>query len=98
MIRHIVLFTWKADATDQQKELVASELAVLPKTVPGIRAYHFGADAGLVTAGNADFALTADFDDADAYLAYRNHPAHLEVLDNTIKPILERRMAAQLEI
>ena len=98
MIRHIVLFTWKADATEEQKARVASELSVLSKTMPGIRAYHFGVDAGLVAAGNADFALTADFHDADAYLAYRDHPAHLEVLENTIKPILERRVAAQLEI
>jgi hypothetical protein len=98
MIRHIVLFTWKPEATDEQKNLVAAELSVLSKTLPGIRAYHFGADAGLVPAGNADFALTADFDDADAYQVYRNHPAHLEVLENTIKPILERRVAAQLEI
>jgi hypothetical protein len=98
MIRHIVLFTWKADATDQQKKTVAAELLALSTTVPGIRAYHFGTDAGIVTAGNADFALTADFDDADAYLVYRNHPAHLEVLEKTINPILERRVAAQLEI
>ena len=98
MIRHIVLFTWKTDATDEQQDQVASELDVLSKTMPGIRAYHFGADAGLAGAGNADFALTADFDDADAYQVYRNHPAHLEVLEKTIKPILERRVAAQLEI
>ena len=98
MIRHIVLFTWKPETTVEQKALVASELSALSKTVPGIRAYHFGADAGLVAAGNADFALTADFDDADAYQVYRTHAAHLEVLENTIKPILERRVAAQLEI
>lgn len=97
MIRHIVLFTWKAETTDEQKDRVASELSMLSRTVPGIRAYHFGADAGLVAAGNADFALTADFDDADAYLVYRSHPAHIEVLDKTISPILERRVAAQLE-
>jgi hypothetical protein len=98
MIRHIVLFTWKPEATKAQKDLVASELSFLSKTVPGIRAYHFGTDAGLVAAGNADFALTADFDDAGAYLVYRNHPAHLEVLEKTISPILDRRVAAQLEI
>src|SRR5215472_16051033 len=98
MIRHIVLFTWKADASNEQKALVASELSVLSKTVPGLLAYHFGTDAGMVTSGNADFALTADFDVAEAYQVYRNHPAHLEVLENTIKPILERRVAAQLEI
>jgi ribonucleotide monophosphatase NagD (HAD superfamily) len=98
MIRHIVLFKWKADATNEQVGRVASELAVLSKTLPGIRAYHFGEDAGIGAAGNADFALTADFDDADAYLVYRNHPAHLEVLEKTINPILERRVAAQVEI
>lgn len=98
MIRHIVLFTWKPDTTDEAKAKVGSELSLLSKTMPGIRAYHFGADAGLVAAGNADFALTADFDDADAYLAYRNHPAHLEVLEKTIKPILQLRVAVQLEI
>lgn len=98
MIRHIVLFTWKSDASDAQKDLVASELARLSKTLPGIRAYHFGADAGLVAAGNADFALTADFENAEAYHVYRTHPAHLEVLEKTIKPILELRVAAQLEI
>lgn len=98
MIRHIVLFTWKNDATEEQKAAVASELSVLSKTLPGIRAYHFGPDAGLVASGNADFAVTGDFDDADAYLVYRNHPAHLEWLEKTINPILERRVAAQLEI
>ncbi len=98
MIRHIVLFTWKAETTDEQKNRVASELSGLSKTVPGVRAYHFGADAGIVAADNADFALTADFDNAEAYLVYRNHPAHLEVLEKTIKPIVERRVAAQLEI
>ena len=97
MIRHIVLFTWKTDTTDEQKAAVVSELSALAKTVPGIRAYHFGADAGIGAAGNADFALTADFDDADAYQVYRTHPAHLEVLEKTISPVLERRVAAQLE-
>lgn len=98
MIRHIVLFTWKPETTDEQKNRVATELSVLSKTVPGVRAYHFGPDAALAPGGNAEFTLTADFDDADAYLVYRNHPAHLEVLDKTIKPILERRVAAQIEI
>jgi len=98
MIRHIVLFTWKPETTVEQKNRVSSELSALSKMVPGVRSYHFGADAGIVAGDNAEFALTADFDNADAYLVYRNHPAHLAVLENTINPILERRVAAQLEI
>ncbi len=97
MIRHVVLFTWNQGATQEQKQRVAAELATLPARIPGVRGYQFGADAGIVAAGNADFALTADFADADAYLVYRNHPAHIEFIDNTINPILAERVSAQFE-
>ncbi len=98
MIRHVVLFTWKPDATDEQKQRVRAELAALPDKIPGVRGFQFGADAGLVAAGNADFALTADFADADAYLAYRTHPAHIECIEQAINPILAQRVSAQIEI
>ena len=97
MIRHVATFRWKPDATDEQKRRVAAELAVLPGKVPGIEAYQFGADAGLIGAGNADFALTADFADAGAYLAYRTHPAHVEFIEQAINPILEQRVSVQFE-
>ena len=96
MFRHVVLLTWKPDTTPEQKEQVTTDLSTLPKLVPGIRDYRIGADAGLV-AGNADFAITADFDDADAYLVYRTHPAHIDVLDRTIRPIAAQRVAVQYE-
>ena len=96
MIRHVVLFTWKPEATAEQLAAVATGLASLPGQVPGVRAYHFGTDAGLVD-GNADFALTADFDDADAYLVYRNHPVHQAVIAQVITPILAQRVSAQFE-
>ncbi len=96
MIRHIVLFRWKPEATDAAKERVAAELSALPGKIPQVRAYHLGSDAGLVP-GNADFALTADFDDQAAYLAYRNHPEHQAVLQEAINPIVAERVSAQLE-
>ncbi|HET7013061.1 MAG TPA: Dabb family protein [Streptosporangiaceae bacterium] len=97
MIRHVVLLTWKPDATPEQLQQVVTDLSTLPTLVPGIRDYRFGTDAGLA-AGNADFAITADFDDADAYLAYSTHPAHLDVISRTIRPILEQRVAVQYAI
>jgi Stress responsive A/B Barrel Domain len=97
LIKHVVLFTWKPDTTDEQKQLVETELAALSDKVPGVRGYQFGADVGLVAAGNADFALTADFDDADAYLVYRTHPAHVEFIEQTINPILAERVSTQFE-
>jgi hypothetical protein len=97
MIRHVVLLTWKPGTTDEQVEQVRKGLSTLPQLVPGIRDYHFGSDAGLVE-GNADFAVTADFDDTDGYLVYRTHPAHVDVLSSAINPIVTQRVAVQYEI
>src|SRR5258707_177692 len=97
MIRHVVLLTWKSDTTAEQIEQVSKGLSTLPELVPGIRDYRFGADAGLV-AGNADFAVTADFDDVDGYMVYRTHQAHVDVITKTISPIVAQRVAVQYEI
>ncbi|GGO60396.1 Dabb family protein [Nonomuraea cavernae] len=96
MIRHVVLFTWSEDATDEQKARVAAELRELPGLIPQIRAYTFGGDLG-VNQGNHEFAVVADFDTVDDYLVYRDHPRHLAVVTDHIRPILAARAAVQIE-
>ena len=88
MIRHVVMFRWTPEATQEQKQRVTTELARLPALVPSLRAYRLGADLGL-NPGNFDYAVTADFDDADGYLAYRDHPEH--------RAIVTERAAVQYE-
>lgn len=94
MIRHVVLFTWADDATDEQKEAVATELRKLPAAIPEIRSYTVGPDAG-INQGNHEFAVVADFDSVDDYLVYRDHPLHQAVIADRIKPIVASRAAAQ---
>ena len=96
MIRHVVMFRWAADATQEQKQRVAAELGRLPALVPSLRAYRLGADLGL-NPGNFDFAVAADFDDADGYLAYRDHPEHRAIVTEFIRPITGERAAVQYE-
>ncbi len=96
MIRHVVLFRWAAEATAEQKQRVAAELGRLPALVPSLRDYRLGADLGL-NPGNWDFAVAADFDDADGYLAYRDHPEHRAVVAEFIQPIVTERAAVQYE-
>lgn len=97
MFRHVVLFRWKPDATDDDKAAVGRALAELPVAIPTLRDYRFGPDAG-VNAGNFGFAVVADFDDVDGYLVYRDHPAHQAVIAEHIAPVLAERAAVQFEL
>ena len=96
MLRHVVLFAWTPEATGEQKRRMTEEMTRLPSAIPDIRGYRFGPDAG-INPGNFDFVLVADFDDADGYRAYRDHPVHRAFVEQHINPIVTRRAAAQYE-
>jgi hypothetical protein len=97
MFRHVVLFTWKGDATEEQKRALHDELLTMPPAIETIRAYKFGPDAGINPA-NCDYALVADFDDRAGYLTYRDHPVHRELVERYVTPIAASRVAVQFEI
>ncbi len=97
MIRHIVLITLRSDAPAHAAGDIVEALRRLASTIPSIREYQAGVDLGLVT-GNATVAATATFDDAAAYLEYRDHPAHRAVIEQYIDPVRESRSAIQFEV
>jgi hypothetical protein len=84
------------DMTDAQKEDLRAGLGRLPEVIPEIRSFRFGEDAGL-NEGNFDFVVTADFDDADGYLAYRDHPDHKQLVAELMGPFVTKRAAVQFE-
>ena len=96
-LRHVVLFQWNRDVPADHADAVSAALAELPSAIPQIRAYRFGADAGLVP-GNADYAVVADFDDAAALFTYRQHPAHQKFIDDHITGKVASRMAVQFDL
>ena len=75
----------------------ADELGRLPSLVPSLRAFHLGPDLGL-NQGNFDFAVVADFDDADSYLAYRDNAEHKDIISRFSGPNTKARAAVQYEI
>lgn len=97
MFRHVVLFTWKPEATEEQKQAVHAGLARMPSTIEAIRVYRYGPDAGINPA-NCDYAVVADFDDAAGYVAYRDHPAHRQFVERYVTPIVAGRAAIQFEL
>ena len=97
MIRHVVLFTWTEGMTDAMEQQFAAELTALAPTLPGLRAYHAGADAG-INQGNFDFAVVADFDDVDSYFGYRDNAEHKDIISRFSGPHTKTRAAVQYEI
>ncbi|MFC7387269.1 Dabb family protein [Sphaerisporangium rhizosphaerae] len=97
MFRHVVMFTWVAGATEEQKAEVETGLKKLPDAIPEIRRYEIGQDAG-INPGNYEFAVVADFDSEEDYLVYRDHPVHRAFIADVIRPILAGRAAVQYSI
>ena len=97
MVRHVVVFKWKPEATEEAVRALADGLAALPGQIPEILAYTFGPDLGLAD-DHPDYALVADFADVDAYRRYAEHPAHRRLIDELLKPILASRHAVQIEV
>ncbi|MCC5949553.1 MAG: Dabb family protein [Nitriliruptoraceae bacterium] len=94
MLRHTVLFRWKPEVTDDQVDRVEEAVNQLPDAIGGVLAYRFQRDAG-VSDGNHDACIVADFPDEQAFVAYRDHPVHLEVIREEIAPLLADRAAVQ---
>jgi hypothetical protein len=93
-IRHVVTFGFRAGTTDEEIAAVTEALEALPGLIPEIREYRVGPDLGLKD-GNHQYAVVADFATEADYLVYRDHPAHLAVITERIRPVLESRAAVQ---
>ena len=97
MLRHVVCLQFKAETTAAQRQALADALATLPARIPEIRNYTFGSDAGLAD-GNHDFAIVADFDDAEAWARYQHDPEHQRILAELVRPVIAARAAVQFSI
>jgi len=97
VIRHVALFRWNDATTEEQTQRIREELGELPSLIAEVRDYRFGPDAGLVDT-SWDFAVVADFDDAEGWRSYREHPAHQRILTEHIGPAAAERASVQFEI
>jgi hypothetical protein len=53
---------------------------------------------GLGISANADFAVVADFDDADGFATYAAHPAHQDVIVRLLRPLVAERLSVQFAV
>ena len=96
MIRHVVMFRWTPEATQEQKQRVAAELRRLPALLPVLRGLS-RRSRSRPAEGNFEFAVVADFDDLEGLRTYRDNPEHRAIIAEFIQPIIAQRAAVQYE-
>jgi len=94
---HLVTFTWRPETTNDDVVAVIEALTSLPAQIPELVAYNFGPDLGL-REGNAGFAVAAEVESREALLAYLDHPEHVRILNEFIRPLIATRQAVQIEV
>jgi quinol monooxygenase YgiN len=95
MLRHVAMFKFKADATEEQKEASRSALQALKGQVPSLREMTVGRDIRR-NPNNWDMVLVADFDDQDGLEAYFAHPVMNAASDLTAS-VTQKEITARVQ-
>ena len=96
MFRHVVTFRWNSESSPEHVAALEEALSELPGILPDLRRYAYGTDAG-INEGNYDFAVVAEFDNSDGYLAYRDNDEHHRIIQTFIAPYLDSRTVVQFD-
>lgn len=97
MIEHIVLFKWQPDASPEAIASVMAALKGLKDKIPEIIDLSCGENFSERGQG-FQHGLVVRFADRVALKSYQVHPAHQEVVQKLIKPILTDILAVDYEI
>lgn len=76
MIRHVVLFRFKPDFPDGQREAWLAGLDAMRGNIPGMLSLTHGADV-VRSERSFDHAIVADFETVEDIAVYNDHPLHV---------------------
>ena len=99
MVRHIVLWNLKETLSESERRTAAARiktaLEALPEEIPGIVSLTVHAD---MVGGNRDLALDSVFESEEALRAYVDHPAHVRVATEIVRPATQDRASADYHV
>lgn len=96
MLKHVVFFNFKPEATEAEIIDLEKSLAALPDAIPEIKGYEFGRDI-VKSERSYDFALVSSFEDLEAMRRYQTHPDHVVVIDK-VRGLCDSVLAVDFEI
>lgn len=94
MLHHVCLLNFSDSLSREDIEQLAHNIRGLEPQIPEIVHYTVGTSAG-IDDDAVDIAIHAQFESADGYRAYKEHPGHQELIMTQIRPHLESRTATQ---
>jgi quinol monooxygenase YgiN len=95
MLRHVAMFKWREDVTEDQKVAARDALAALKKQVPSVVEYTVGFDIER-NPNNWDMVLVADFEDVAALEAYFAHPV-MNAASDLVASVTQKEITARVQ-
>jgi len=99
MVKHIILWQLKDELVGEEKESVKagikSGLEGLAGQIPGLIDIRVQTEG--LASSNVDVMLDSTFVDENALKTYANHPAHVKVADNQVRPFTKTRACMDFE-
>lgn len=101
MVKHIILWTLKAELSDTEKEAVKrgikEGLEGLKGRIPGLVDVVVNID-GRLASSNCDVMLDSTFENEEALKIYSKHPEHVAVADGKVRPYTAQRTCLDFEL
>lgn len=77
ILRHIVLFAYTPETTEEQRMRIARDFAALPGKIAEVRGFEYGINCSPENLNQGfEYCFTLDFDSESARDAYLVHPEH----------------------
>jgi quinol monooxygenase YgiN len=95
MLRHVAMFKWREDTTEDQKVAARDALAALKKQVPSVVEYTVGFDIER-NPNNWDMVLVADFEDVAGLEAYFAHPV-MNAASDLVASVTQKEITARVQ-
>ncbi|MCK5676098.1 MAG: Dabb family protein [Verrucomicrobia bacterium] len=96
MIKHIVMWKFKDEATEVDKLEMKRQLESLKGVVPSLVNIEIGLDVSCKEA-SMDMVLYSEFQTTEDLTAYAGHPEHLKVVE-FVKPLVCERAVVDYEV
>lgn len=93
MVKHVILWTLKAELTEEEKVKIKQEIKIglegLAGKIAGLR--EIKVNINPLPSSNADLMLDSAFESEQALKDYAVHPLHVKVANEKVRPYTETR-------